>query len=68
MEYDMVTNDNGDPDTSCSAYNTYIALGNPLRPLIYDKEQGEIISLCTYNTAGKIIKKEVATIDPHTYT
>ncbi len=66
--YELGTNNDGDPDTSCTTYNTYTTLGYPLRSMIYDKEQGEIISLNTYNAAGKILTKEVATIDPPTYT
>ncbi len=66
--YELGTNNDGDPDTSCTTYNTYTTLGYPLRSMIYDKEQGEIISLNTYDSKGKILKKEVASIDPPTYS
>lgn len=66
--YELGTNNDGDPDTSCTTYNTYTTLGYPYRTNIYDKENGEIFELYTYNNAGKLLKEEVASIDPPTYT
>ncbi len=63
MEYYMVTNDKADPDTSY----TYTAWAIHFAHWYMIKNKVRLYH-CTYNTAVKIIKKGMATIDPLTYT
>ncbi len=62
------TNDNGDSINTSEAVYKYDAKGKLIHIDDIDVEYGQIRTLYTYTSAGRLIKKQVATIDPPTYT
>lgn len=62
------TNDNGDSINTSEAVYKYDGKGKLINIDEKDEENGQVLTKYTYNAAGRLIKKQVATIDPPTYT
>jgi len=61
------TNDAGDSITTSETSYRYDGKGRLSGETTADKEYGESLTAYTYDATGKLVKKEIATIDPPTY-
>jgi hypothetical protein len=66
--FDKGTNDNGDTVNKISTYYKFDGKGKLVQETINDLESGEDLVAYTYDATGRLTMKQIATIDPPTYT
>ena len=66
--YEKGTNDNGDSINTSTTYYKFNGKGKLIGTTEQDMDRGESTAVYFYNAAGRLVKKQVAEIDPPTYT
>jgi hypothetical protein len=66
--FDKGTNDNGDTINKTETSYKFDGKGRLVQETINDKESGEDLVAYSYDAAGRLTMKQIATIDPPTYT